>query len=142
MALLHPFPLRPEYRQVGNGEGAGLPHHRLTWPNLAPVKFTGSKYDPKSRQSSRCTASSRPIRLVTTSPLARCSLYWRLTRRPYNGCWVPAVENLNFLPDMGRMTSDCRGSSQLAIRWLAKRRRARRRGPELDRVGQARRARS
>ncbi len=26
----HAVPLRPRYRKLGNGEGAGPPHHRLT----------------------------------------------------------------------------------------------------------------
>jgi hypothetical protein len=30
LALLHPVPLRPQDRRVGDGEGARLPHHRLT----------------------------------------------------------------------------------------------------------------
>jgi len=36
LALLHPVPLRPGVRQVGNGEGARLPHHRLTGRTSIP----------------------------------------------------------------------------------------------------------
>src|SRR5438309_7955821 len=35
LALLHAVPLRPQDRRVGDGEGAGLPHHRLVVVRLA-----------------------------------------------------------------------------------------------------------
>ena len=44
LALLHPVPLRPEFRDVGDGEGSGVSHRRLIARAFETPRFTGPAF--------------------------------------------------------------------------------------------------